>query len=265
MLHDSIRDEPMNPKVILHEPIRDEPMSTKVVGPRGDATTTGSSGPQVPGSSSDPHMQFMCLMLQSMQEMQKQMANKDQSHDKDCINGEEVIRAGITELPLLPEWDAAEAPLKLGDWLTLISPMVADLTSTAEDWWDLLLKEVGEWYQSHLAMSPLDRTSHSPTTPLSLQEKRWRRLERRVAGLLLKAVPEGQREDLVAKKHMSVFGILTSLQISYQPGGFGEKRTLLRSRPRPPMPPMPWWPFESGLGGGSEQKRSMPQSLIQRS
>ena len=193
----------------------------------------GSGFPQKGAGSTDPQMQFMCLMLQSMQEMQRQMTDKDKGQDRDCINGEEVIRTGITELPPLPEWDASEAPLKLGDWLTLISPMVADLTSSAEDWWTLMLKEVGEWYQGHLAMSPLERTNHSPTRPESLQDKKWRRLERRVAGLMLKAVPEGQREDLVAKKHMSVFGILASLQISYQPGGFGEKRTLLKNLEEP--------------------------------
>ena len=36
--------------------------------------------------------------------------------------------------------------------------------------------------------------------------------------LLLKAVLEGQREDLAAKKHTNLLGILTSLQIAYQPG-----------------------------------------------
>ena len=134
---------------------------------------------------------------------------------------------------MLPEWDATEAPLRMGDWLTVLGPMNADLSASAEDWWTLMLKEVGDWYQHHLSLSLLDRTSHLPETPAVLQDRRWRRLERRVAGLLLKAIPESQREDLIAQKYMTVFGILTLLQISYQPGGFGEKRTLLKNLEEP--------------------------------
>ena len=193
---------------------------------------SGASFPP-PGAGPDAQMQFMCLMLQSVQEMHKQLMDQDRTKEKDTVNGEELIRTGISELPMLPEWDATEAPLRMGDWLTVLGPMIADLSSTAEEWWTLMLKEVGDWYQFHLSLSPLDRTSHLPETPVALQDRRWRRLERRVAGLLLKAVPESQREDLIAKKYMTVFGILTSLQISYQPGGFGEKRTLLKNLEEP--------------------------------
>ena len=48
----------------------------------------------------------------------------------------------------------------------------------------LMLTEVGEWYQRHLAMSSLDRANHHPTTPQSVQDKKWRRLWRRLAGLI---------------------------------------------------------------------------------
>ena len=45
-------------------------------------------------------MQFMCLMLQSVQEMHKQLMDQDRTKEKDTVNGEELIRTGISELPI---------------------------------------------------------------------------------------------------------------------------------------------------------------------
>ena len=64
--------------------------------------------------------------------------------------------------------------------------------------------------------------------------KQWQRLERQVASLLLRAIPEQQREELVASKRLYVFGILCHLQLVYQPGGLAEKQTLIRNLEDPP-------------------------------
>lgn len=66
---------------------------------------------------------------------------------------------------------------------------------------------------------------------------RWQRLERRVSSMpsmLLRAVPEAQKEELVAGKNLSAFAIMAHLQILYQPGGLGEKETILRNLESPP-------------------------------
>ena len=174
----------------------------------------------------------MVLMVQSMQAMQKRF-EEDKGGGRALEDGVEKVATGITEFPALPEWDAWEAPLKMGDWVTVLEPLVADMSATADEWWALMLREVNVWYQTHLALSPLDRAGHLPEVPLPLQEKRWRRLERRVAGLMIKAIPETQREEMVSRKCLTVFGILTTLQVSYQPGGLGEKRTLLKNLEEP--------------------------------
>ena len=194
-------------------------------GSQEKATSSGTS-------TADRNMEFMLLMMQNMQELQKRFLD-DNRKDKDTIDGIEMIRTGTTELPMLAEWDPQEAPLRMGDWVTLLEPLIADMSATSEEWWQVMMREVNAWYLHHLSLSPLDRTGHLPDTPLVLQERRWKRLEKRVAGLLLKAIPEAQREEMVARKCLTVFGIMTTLQVSYQPGGLGEKRSLLKSLEEP--------------------------------
>ena len=80
-----------------------------------------------------------------------------------------------------------------------------------------------------MALGPIDRLQHAPAVPAHLQEERWQRLERRVSTLILQALPEGVREELVAARRLSVFGVLTYLLLVYCPGGAQEKQTLLRN------------------------------------
>ena len=217
------------------EPPRKHPETTQQQrGPSGGQT---SDEPREKASSSgttttDRNMELMMLMMQNMQALQKRFLD-DSRKDKDLIDGVEMIRTGTTELPMLAEWHPQEAPLRMGDWVTLLEPLIADMSATSEEWWQVMMREVNAWYLHHLSLSPLDRTGHLPETPLALQERRWRRLEKRVAGLLLKAIPDAQREEMVARKCLNVFGIMTTLQVSYQPGGLGEKRSLLKSLEEP--------------------------------
>ena len=122
----------------------------------------------------------------------------------------------------------------MGDWLALLEPAISDLSTTSEVWWGEMVAQVQQWYQDHIKMAPLERAAHEPQAPMTLQIKKWQRLERRVASMLLAAVPEQQREELVASKRLNVFSILCHLQLTYQPGGLGEKQTLLQNIESPP-------------------------------
>ena len=176
-------------------------------------------------------MDLILLMMQNMQELQKHMMSRD---DVGAQNGVEVVRSGALDLPKLAEWDSQEGPLKMGDWLALLEPAISDLSTTSEVWWGEMVKQVQQWYQDHIKMAPLERAAHGPQAPMTLQVKKWQRLERRVASMLLSAVPEQRREELVASKRLNVFSILCHLQLTYQPGGLGEKQTLLQNIESPP-------------------------------
>ena len=189
----------------------------------------GVGAPRSDGRS-DKTMDFMMLMLQSMQELQKSYMENGAKSSPEV----EVVRSGVGEFPILGDWDPIEAPLRMGDWLAVLDPLISDLSETSEEWWRTMMEEVAQWYRTHMSLSPLDRASHSFDAPASLVQRRWQRLEKRVAGMLIKAVPEGVREDLVSNKRLSAFSMLAALQVIYQPGGQGEKTTLLKALEDPP-------------------------------
>ena len=192
-------------------------------------TTTAAPRAEAGGSSTEgqtSQMDLLMVMMQNMQEIQKRMLARDDSV--------EVVRSGVIDLPKLSEWDSQEGPLKMGDWMALLEPAISDLSTSSELWWSEMVREVQRWYENHLQMAPLDRAAHDMSTPQTLQMKQWQRLERRVASMLLAAVPDQQREELVAAKRLNVFSIMCHLQLTYQPGGLGEKQTLLHNIESPP-------------------------------
>ena len=171
-------------------------------------------------------------MMESMKEMQKKML--EPREEAGMVRGVEVVRTGVMELPALQQCNPAQGPLQLGDWLLMIEPVAADMSTTSQEWWGEMTKAVETWYQQHMSMNPLDRISHEVKPPPQLVQDRWQRLERRMSTMLLQAVPEGVRDELVAGRKVGVFSILTHLFLTYCPGGVMEKQMLLRNLEEPP-------------------------------
>ena len=104
---------------------------------------------------------------------------------------------------------------------------MADLTPTSEERWSLTLEEARSWYQKHLLKSPLDRLTHQIAPSAKLTLRKWAGLEKRAAALLLSAVPESLREEVVSSRSLSTFGILVKGMIAYQPGSLSERQAIL--------------------------------------
>ena len=189
----------------------------------------GTSKPPDQGDT----IQVMLTLMRGMQEMQKQMIEKGgRGEDGGMMNGVEFVR-GQHELPRLAEWSAGTAPIDLNDWLVLIEPIMADLTPTSQEWWEVLLREARAWYDSHVKKSPVERLTHEPEPSSQLAQKRWGRLEKRASTMLLMGIPETQREEMVATKQTSAMKIVCRLLTVYQPGGLAEKEVILRSLESP--------------------------------
>lgn len=92
--------------------------------------------------------------------------------------------------------------------MVLIEPVMADLTQTSQEWWELLLKEARRWYDAHVKKTPLERLAHEPEPSDALSQKKWERLEKRASTMLLMAIPEAQREEMVATKQTSAMKIV---------------------------------------------------------
>ena len=173
----------------------------------------------------------MAMMMHTMTEMQKKMLSKDGG--KEGEGGEAEYVRSHPEVPRLTDWNPSTGPIDLNDWLALIEPIMADLTATSHDWWDRLLKEARQWYQDHMALSPMDRLTHEPQPSKDLDQPKWIRLERRASTLLMMSIPEAQKEELVSTKRITALKIICHLFTTFQPGGLAEKEVILRSLEMP--------------------------------
>ena len=170
----------------------------------------------------------MLKLMEGMQALQKQMMD-----GKDDEGATEAVRHAPA-LPSLPEWSSTTGPIDLNDWMALIEPMMSDLSNSSGQWWQLLVQEAQQWYERHMQLPPLERVAHLPKPSSELAKQRWARLERRASTLLLMAVPEPQREELISSKRLTALSIICQLLVIYQPGGLAEKELILRSLEQPP-------------------------------
>ena len=173
-------------------------------------------------------MDIMLKLMQGMQKMQKQFLDAQQAPRKSrAVDQEDEYVRGNVELHKLAEWTAASAPVDLQDWLLVIHPQMSDLSQSSAEWWSLTMEEAQAWYRRHQEMKPLEKLKHEVKIPQSLATSKWARVEKRACSMLLQAIPESQKEDIIAAKALSVMGIITRLLVNYQPGGAHEKTAVL--------------------------------------
>ena len=107
--------------------------------------------------------------------------------------------------------------LTFGDWLTTLEPIASEISQGASHWWQLTLKSVEQAYEAWLVADPLQRLRLGPAT--SEEANKWPRAERRMLSLLLQAVPETVRSEVITARKMNVAQVLFILYIKFQPGG----------------------------------------------
>ena len=185
-----------------------------------------------PVESMDTQHQTLTVVLklvEGMQELQKKVLRSQR--DEDGAEAELVRNA--VELPKLPEWSPESSPIDYADWLLLLQPIMADLSTTSETWWEEVVRVARSWYEDHMAKTPLERLGHKVHPSSVLNQKKWSRLEKRASGLLLTAIPNSLREEVVASKSISTLGILVRGMELYQPGGLAERQAILSALEAP--------------------------------
>ena len=80
-----------------------------------------------------------------------------------------------------------------------------------------------------MSLSPLERIKHPCEAPPEITLEKWQGVERRVSSLILQAVPQTVRDELVASRRMTTFAVITYLLVAYSPGGVSEKQNILGS------------------------------------
>lgn len=115
-----------------------------------------------------------------------------------------------------------------GDWLTTIGPSMRDLSPSSSAWWDEVLKAAGAAYQTWLGSSPMDKLKVEASSPAEFGRMPWLRVEQRAQVALLKALPEGLRQEVVSSRNIGSIPIVFHVLKLYQPGGLGERTMLLK-------------------------------------
>ena len=140
---------------------------------------------------------------------------------------QESVRA--VDLPPLQELSESEiGPLIAGDWLTTVGPFLRDMSSSSSMWWDEVLNVAGTLYRVWLNSEPMERLRLVPISPPAFQRPPWLRIEQRGSVALLKAIPESIRAELVSQREVGSVSIIFKILRVYQPGGLGERTTLLK-------------------------------------
>ena len=129
-------------------------------------------------------------------------------------------------LPKLAEPGSKNSSLEAGDWLAQVRPYIADVGQGAEKWWDQTTMMVMNQYGRWLEANPLERV-HIKATDIDQSVPGSDRLNQRVTTLLLSAVPESIKTELITTRQLSVSGVLFAILRRYQPGGLAEKTYTL--------------------------------------
>ena len=102
------------------------------------------------------------------------------------------------------------SPLTFGDWMATIEHNMKDISTYSAMWWEDMCDSAKVVYAKWLVARPLEL----PVVCLDLP-----RTEQRGVVMVLKALPEQVKKELVANRQLSMVNIIYRLYFLYQPGG----------------------------------------------
>jgi len=117
----------------------------------------------------------------------------------------------------LPKLDEEATALEFGDWLSMVDSHMGDLSYSSGSWWALVKSAVEGCYKEWLQPGPLERLRLRPQ--LESHANLWPRTERRALAMLLHAVPEHVRSEVISARKLTTDQVLFRLYCTYQPGG----------------------------------------------
>ena len=143
-------------------------------------------------------------------------------------DGLDLETKGLQELPKLAEYCPETGAIDFQDYLYLVEQQIGSIASGAAEWWQKTLEVAQQAYMEYQSLSPVKRLGVKAQLTGELRSERYRRLEKKVAAMLLQSLPKGVRDDLVAYRVQGVHQILYRLMVIFQPGGAQDRAQLLR-------------------------------------
>ncbi|CAE7301732.1 RE1 [Symbiodinium sp. CCMP2592] len=169
-------------------------------------------------------------MAQLQQAMLKQMTvNKDEDKSP------EAVKPGVSQLPSLPQVKAESSSIDIADWMEMLAAPMSDLSDGSAAWWRKVCEQATLAYQAWTDAGPMERLAIAPPKDPSLEDGRWGRVNSRAASMILLALHENVRSEMVARRLTgSTVSLLFRLMTLYQPGGEAERSRILNNLQNPP-------------------------------
>ena len=144
----------------------------------------------------------------------------------------DALRSNNPVLPRLPQYGTKTSSVDAADWIIEIQPIIGDMSNKATRWWTLTMQSTMKTYERWLCATPLERLRLPPPDPVipmmvGGDPMAVQRLEQRITTLLLPAVPDELRQDLVVNRELWPSAIIYKVLRTYQPGGWSERSSLL--------------------------------------
>ena len=140
-------------------------------------------------------------------------------------------------VPPLPELQltGVDASTIVSDWIALSTPIVSSLSPSAGNWWRAVIQEAEGAYAKWLVTSPTQRLGMEPDKEgLKYRVGKYSLLEQRVLSLLLSAIPDVVRQDVLNSRAMSCTAVMFKTLCKVQPGSALDKSTMLSYIVNPP-------------------------------
>ena len=104
---------------------------------------------------------------------------------------------------------------------------MGDLSAGSAEWWGHVKDASQQFFEQYQAADQFARLTLKPVASPDLRDQKWVRLDKRATTMLLQAVPEDVRKELVAVRARSTLEVMCRLMVLYRPGSATEKSQLL--------------------------------------
>ena len=191
--------------------------------------------PREPSSpTGGPVVEILAKGIKQLQELQAQNLSKTTS----TTASQEVVKPGTVALSPLPEYRASDgagsSALQLQDWMEVATTVLADVSENSGTWWSAVMELVNGTYARWLAATPLERLQITPEGAEALCTGRWTRVNARTASMLLSAMGEELRGEMISQRiTQSSPRMVFRLFVLFQPGGSAERQEVLRKLQNP--------------------------------
>ena len=146
----------------------------------------------------------------------------------------EVVKPGISALPVLSAPGQDTSPVDIQDWLEEAGSVMTDLSDSSWEWWLQIKTLAEEHYRKWIKSTPMEKISLAMPKIPSLEQGRYGRVNARAAGMVLAALPAEVKSEMITKKVTgSTSSLIFKLLTVYRPGGEKEKTLLLQQLTAP--------------------------------